>query len=224
MNTDSAEPIYYPVVLNIAGRRCAVIGGGQVALRKVNMLLEAGAKVTVISPNLCPDLIQMAVRGEIHTTDREYRTGDLEKVFVAIAATDNSEINEQVVTEAREGSVLVNVVDDAENSDFIVPSYFRRGSLSIAVSTSGESPALARKIRSILEKEISADYSTLVDIISEVRTELKRQNIIVDSNGWQEALDIEHMFDFLRIGENEKAKFLLLDNLITKQRQTGTQE
>ena len=118
--------------------------------------------------------------------------------------------------------MLVNVVDDAENSDFIVPSYFRRGSLSIAVSTSGESPALARKIRSLLEKEISADYSTLVDIISEVRTELKKQNIIVDSNGWQEALDIEHMLDLLRIGENEKAKSLLLDNLITKQRQTGT--
>jgi len=222
MNTNSAEPIYYPVALNIAGRQCVIIGGGQVALRKVNMLLEAGAEVTVISPNMCPDLIQMAARGEIRTTNREYRTGDLENVFVAIAATDNGETNEQVVTEAREGSVLVNVVDDAENSDFIVPSYFRRGSLSIAVSTSGESPALARKIRSLLEKEISADYSTLVDIISEVRTELKKHNIIVDSNGWQEALDIEHMLDLLRIGENEKAKSLLLDNLITKQRQTGT--
>ena len=222
MNTDSAGPIYYPVALNIAGRRCVIIGGGQVALRKVNMLLEAGAEVTVISPDMCPDLIQMAARGEIRITNREYHTGDLENVFVAIAATDNGETNEQVVTEAREGSVLVNVVDDAENSDFIVPSYFRRGSLSIAVSTSGESPALARKIRSLLEKEISADYSTLVNITSEVRTELKRQNIIVDSNGWQEALDIKHMLDLLRIGENEKAKSLLLDNLITKQRQTGT--
>ena len=222
MNTDSAEPIYYPVALNIAGRQCVIIGGGQVALRKVNMLLEAGAEVTVISPNMCPDLIQMAARGEIRITNREYHTGDLENVFVAIAATDNGETNEQVITEAREGSVLVNVVDDAENSDFIVPSYFRRGSLSIAVSTSGESPALARKIRSLLEKEISADYSTLVNITSEVRTELKRQNIIVDSNGWQEALDVEHMLDLLRIGEKEKAKSLLLDNLITKQRQSGT--
>ena len=222
MKTDSAKPIFYPVALNIAGRQCVVIGGGQVALRKVNMLLEAGAEVTVISPNMCPDLIQMAARGEIHTIHREYHTGDLENVFVAIAATDNGETNEQVVTEAREGSVLVNVVDDAENSDFIVPSYFRRGSLAIAVSTSGKSPALARKIRSQLEKEISADYSTLVDTISEVRTKLKKQNIIVDSNGWQEALDIEHMLDLLRIGENEKAKSLLLDNLITKQRQTGT--
>ncbi len=218
MKTEPKEPIYYPVALNITGRQCAVIGGGQVALRKVDMLLEAGAEVTVISPNLCPDLIQMAARGEIRTTDREYRAGDLENVFVAIAATDSGETNEQVVTEAREESVLVNVVDDAENSDFIVPSYFRRGSIAIAVSTSGKSPALARKIRSLLEKEISADYSTLVDIISEVRTELKRQNIIVGSDGWQEALDIEHMLDLLRIGDNEKAKSFLLNNLIIKQR------
>jgi len=222
MNTDSAKPIYYPVALNIAGRQCVVIGGGQVALRKVHMLLEAGARVTIISPNLCPDLIQMAARGEIRTTNREYRTGDLENVFVAIAATDNGETNEQVVTEAREGATLVNVVDDAENSDFIVPAYFRRGSLSIAVSTSGESPALARKIRSRLEKDIPADYSTLVDITSETRAELKKQNIIIDSNGWQEALDIEHLLDLLRMGENEKAKSLLRDNLITEQRQTGT--
>ncbi|MFC2067408.1 bifunctional precorrin-2 dehydrogenase/sirohydrochlorin ferrochelatase [Chloroflexota bacterium] len=216
MKTDSAEPIYYPVALNIAGRQCAIIGGGEVALRKVNMLLGAGAEVTVISPNMCPDLIQMAVRGKILTINREYRTGDLKNVFVAIAATDNVETNEQVVIEAREGAVLVNVIDDAENSDFIVPSSFRRGSLSITVSTSGKSPALARKIRSQLEKEISADYSTLVDIISEVRSELKKRNIIVDSNNWQEALDIDHMLDLLRIGENEKSKSLLLNNILTK--------
>ena len=216
MNTSSAKPIYYPVALNIAGRQCVIIGGGQVALRKVNMLLEAGAKVTVISPNLCPDLIQMAVRGEIRTTDREYRTGDLENVFIAIAATDNGETNIQVATEAREGSVLVNVVDDAENSDFIVSSYLRRDGLTIAVSTSGQSPALARKIRTRLEQEITEQYGTLTCLIGEVRSEIRREGMKIEDNRWQEALDLDLLLELLKKGQMEKAKAILLSRLKEK--------
>ncbi|MFC1942521.1 bifunctional precorrin-2 dehydrogenase/sirohydrochlorin ferrochelatase [Chloroflexota bacterium] len=220
MKNTPGEPVYYPISLNIKGRRCAVIGGGQVALRKVTMLLEAGAEVTVVSPNLCPELSKMKAGGDINCVEREYQTGDIREFFVIIAATDSSEINEQVVSEARESGILINVVDDAENSDFIVPSYLRRGGLTIAISTSGESPALARKLRSRLENEIGSDYIILLDIIGEVRSELKEQNIIVDGDSWQEALAIEHMLDLVRIGENDKAKSLLISNLMKKQQQT----
>jgi len=217
MKRDQGIP-YYPVFLNVKGKKCVIIGGGQVALRKVNMLLETEAEVTVISPNMCPDLIQMAARGEIRAINREYRTGDLENVFVAIAATDNGETNEQVVAEAREGSVLVNVVDDAENSDFIVPSYFRRGNLSIAVSTGGKSPALARKIRTRLEKEIGDEYALLTSLANEVRAELKQKSIEVGSGGWQEALDLDLLLGLLRKGQKEKAKATLLSELKIKQK------
>ncbi|MEE9366117.1 MAG: bifunctional precorrin-2 dehydrogenase/sirohydrochlorin ferrochelatase [Dehalococcoidales bacterium] len=206
-------PAYYPVFLNIGGRKCVVVGGGQVALRKVKALLEHGADVKIISPDLCPELVQLAGSGEIHSLNREYHTGDLAGAFVAIAATDNIDINRQVVAEARSKAVLINVVDDAENSDFIVPSYLRRGQVTIAVSTAGKSPALARKIRSRLEKELGDEYALLALLINEVRSEVKREGITIDGDGWQEALDLDQLLGLLRRGEREKAKATLLSNL-----------
>ena len=213
MKEESQVSAYYPVFLNISGRKCVVVGGGQVALRKVNVLLEHGADVKVISPDLCPELVQLAGSGEIRSLNREYRTGDLAGAFVAIAATDNIDINRQVVAEARSKAVLTNVVDDAENSDFIVPSYLRRGQVTIAVSTAGKSPALARKIRSTLEKELGEEYALLALLINEVRAEVKREGIKIDGDGWQEALDLDLLLGLLRRGEREKAKATLLSNL-----------
>ncbi len=208
---------YYPVFLNVNGKKCVVVGGGQVALRKVRVLLEHGADVEVIGPGLCPALVRLAESGEIHALTREYQEGDLKNAFVTIAATDNSEINQRVVAEARRRAVLVNVVDDAENSDFIVPSYLRRGTITVAVSTAGKSPALARKIRSKLEKELGNEYALLTNLIGEVRAELKQQKIEVDGDGWQEALDLDLLLDLLRKGEKERAKATLLSNLKRKQ-------
>ena len=208
---------YYPVFLNVKGKKCVVVGGGQVALRKVRVMLEHGADVEVISPDLCPELAKLSASGEIRALGRDYQAGDLKNAFVAIAATDNSEINRRVVAEARRKSVLVNVVDDAENSDFIVPSYLRRGEITIAVSTGGTSPALARKIRSKLEKELGNEYALLVGLIGEVRTEVRQQKIEIDSDGWQEALDLDQLLDLLRKGETERAKAALLRNLKVQQ-------
>ena len=118
---------YYPAYLNVKDRKCVVVGGGQIALRKVVSLLECGAIVEVISPELCPEIAELAAAKEITSLVREYKKGDLEGVFVAIAATDSSIINRQVAAEARERSALVNVVDDASFSDFIAPSIIRRG-------------------------------------------------------------------------------------------------
>ena len=209
---------YYPVFLKVKGRKCTVVGGGEVALRKVRVLLEHGADVEVVSPDLCSELAGLAGRGEIRTLTRKYRTGDLKNTFVAIAATGDGGINRRVVAEARRKKVLVNTVDDAENSDFIVPSYLRRGDLTVAVATGGKSPALARKIRTRLEKEIGEEYKALTDLIGEVRARLKQQKLEVDADGWQEALDLDRLLDLVRQGDKEKARATLLANLKANQR------
>ncbi len=206
-------PTYYPIFMNIGGKKCVVVGGGEVALRKVKTLLEHGASVKVISPDLCSKLGQLAESGEISVLQRSYRAGDLQDAVIAIVATDDSNTNLEVVKEAQRRAVLVNVVDDAESSDFIVPSCMRRGDVTIAISTAGRSPALARKIRTRLEKDFGDEYASLALLIDEVRAEVKRQGIEVDGNAWQEALDLDLLSDLLRRGDNEKAKATLLSNL-----------
>ncbi len=208
----------YPIFLNISGRRCVVVGGGQVALRKVRALLEHKANVKVISPDLCAELGQLAESGEIHVLNREYRAGDLKGVFVAIVATNDSETNLKVAGEARSNAVLVNVVDDAENSSFILPSYLRRGDITIAVSTAGRSPALARKIRIKLEKDFGDEYASLALLIDEVRDEVKRQGMKLNGDAWQEALDLDLLSELVRRGNNEEAKTILLSNLKRQQK------
>ncbi|MFC1995895.1 bifunctional precorrin-2 dehydrogenase/sirohydrochlorin ferrochelatase [Chloroflexota bacterium] len=204
---------YYPVFLNISGKKCVVFGGGQIALRKVRGLLEHGARVAVISPVLCPDLAQLAHSKEIKALHREYRGGDLKGAFVAIAATDNSEINRKVAEEAHMNAILVNVVDDAKKSNFILPSYTRQGDVTIAVSTAGRSPALARKIRAMLEQYLGAEYASLSLLIDEVRTEVTRQGIKVSSDAWQEAIDLDLLVELVRKGDGEKARSILLSHL-----------
>ncbi len=193
-----------------------VVGGGGVALRKVRALLEHGASVEVISPTPCPELIELEGRGEIDILHRQYQLGDLKKALIAIAATDSSHLNQQVVKEARSKATLVNAVDDLESSDFIVPSYLRRGDMTIAVSTAGRSPALARKIRTRLEKELGDEYASLVRLIGEVRAEVRRQKVKASGEDWQEALDLDLILDLLRRGEVEKARAVLLDRLMRK--------
>lgn len=204
---------YYPVFLNISGRRCIVVGGGQVARRKIGTLLEHGANITVISPELCPELDQLAENGEIEVRQQGYREGDLAGAFVVIAATDDGAINQLVVREARERGILINVVDDADNSDFIAPSVVRRGDITIAISTAGRSPALARKLRTKVEEDFSDEYASLVNLVGEVRSEVRQRGIPVDNERWQEALDLDLLIGLLRQGEAEKAKSMLLNNL-----------
>ncbi len=205
---------FYPLSLKISGKRCVVVGGGQVARRKVRALLEHGANVEVISPDPCVELNKLVETGKVKLLRRHYQPGDLQGALIAIAATDNSQINRQVVKEAKDKAVLVNVADDPQNSDFILPSYLRRGALTIAVSTAGVSPALARKIRTRLEKDFGDEYVSLVRLIGEVRAELKRQGVKITGDDWQEALDLDFIINLLKKGEEKKAKAVLLDKLV----------
>lgn len=207
---------YYPIFLDIKGKICIVVGGGEVAERKVRTLLEHGASVTVISPRVSDGLAQLAGQGSIKISLRDYQSGDLEEALVVIAATDNSTVNAEVAREGRERRILTNVVDAPEHSNFIVPSLLRRGDISIAISTNGKSPALARKIRTELEQIFPQEYASLVLMLSEVRQELKRSNVHIDSDAWQESLNLELFLNMLKKGEFEQAKKKLLSDLQSK--------
>ncbi len=215
MKRDEPASTYYPILLNIQGRKCLVVGGGPVALRKVKALLEHGANVEIVSPTFCPELNQLATDGAIRAIQRDYKSEDLQHTFIAIAATDDAKTNERVAAEAKRRGVLVNVVDDPKNSDFIVPSYLKRGDVIIAVSTSGRSPALARKIRSELENDFKAEYEQLAVVADEVRSELKQQGITVSSDAWQEVLSLNSLMELLRQGKNQEAKEIMLTRLKT---------
>ena len=170
---------YYPVFLDLKGKKCILIGGGSVALRKVNMLLDHDAQVEVVSPEFCDELESLVKSGVIKAERRNYRSGDLEGKFIVIAATDNRETNEQIAAEANQKGILINVVDTPDLCNFIIPSYVRRGDVTLAISTNGKSPALARKIRTKLEKQFGEEYAQLVEIMGEVRSELMKQGIEV---------------------------------------------
>jgi siroheme synthase-like protein len=213
MKRDERASPYYPISLNIQGRKCLVVGGGQVALRKVKTLLEHNANVEVVSPLLCPELNQLATDGAIRTIKRDYKPEDLHHAFISIVATDNVKTNERVVSEARRRGILVNVVDDPKNSDFIVPSYLKRGDITIAVSTSGRSPALARKIRSELERNFRTEYEHLAVVADEVRSNLKQQGVTASSDAWQEILGLNSLMELLRQGKNREAKEIMLARL-----------
>jgi siroheme synthase-like protein len=204
---------YYPVFLSIRGKRCVVIGGGVVALRKVRALLDYGAKVTVVSPTLHPDLAQLAEAGRIGSIRREFKPGDLAGAAIAIAATDERAINQKVSHEARDRGVLVNVVDSSEQSDFIIPSFFRRGDLTIAVSTAGMSPALARKIRTKLEGLLGEELALVLSIIGDVRSGLQQRGIGVTADAWQEALDLDLLIGLVQEGRPEEARDILRTRL-----------
>lgn len=180
---------YYPIFLDLTGRSCLVIGGGAVATRKVKGLLEAGARVTVVSPNLTPLLAQLRQEERFQHVAREYREGDLEGFEVCMVATDDGAVNAQVAQEGRRRRVWVNASDDPANCDFILPSVFRRGDVVIAASTGGSSPALARRLREELEAFLGDDYAPLADLLREVRAELREKRIAVEPEVWQRAID-----------------------------------
>jgi len=153
-------------------RQTVVVGGGHVAARKVEGLLAAGAQIKVISPILIPELQTLAASGAITFISRTYQNGDLEGAYLAIAATDETTVNHAVWAEALKQGCLVNVVDDPEHSTFIMPAVFQRGEMSVAISTGGSSPALARRLRERLEGIIGPEYGTLTGLLAELRPEL----------------------------------------------------
>lgn len=164
---------YYTICLvELPKRQTIVIGGGSVAARKVEGLLTAGAQVKIISPAITLELQQRAEEGEVVVLPRPYQDGDLEGAYLVIAATDDTAVNQAVWQESQKRGCLINVVDDPQHSNFILPAVVQRGELSIAISTGGNSPALARRMRERLEKLIGPEYGVLAELMGELRPEL----------------------------------------------------
>jgi siroheme synthase-like protein len=161
----------FPIFVDLEDRPCVVIGGGEVAARKVRSLLDAGARVTVIAPETCPEMRELL--DQVRLESRTYRRGDLAGSALAFAATDDAATNASVYEEAMELGILVNVVDDPQHCSFLVPSKVERGPILIAISTQGASPALARHLRERLEVAVPPAYGQLAELLGRLRAEVK---------------------------------------------------
>ncbi len=163
---------YYPVYLDLRGRTCVVVGGGEVAERKSGSLIIAGAHLVVVSPDLTHSLQDLAEQGKLIHRKKNFEANDLRGAFLAVAATDDPVVNGAVAEACREEGVLVNVATSPEAGTFIVPSVVERGDLLIAVSTCGDSPALARRVRQDLEKSYGPEYGVFLEKMSVLRRRL----------------------------------------------------
>ena len=163
------ETPFYMACLKLTGRRCLVVGGGEVGLEKVEGLLACDGEVTLVAPEAVPELRALAGEGSIRWERREYRSSDLDRTFIAIAATGDTDVNIRVWEEAEERAMLVNVVDVPPLCNFILPAIVRTGPLAIAISTAGASPALAKRIKAEIAEEYGEPYARLAEILNDVR-------------------------------------------------------
>ncbi len=198
---------YYPIYLDISNKRCTVIGGGEVAARKAQRLLECGARVTVVAAKLAPEMEALKAARRIEHVESDYREEALEKAFLVIGATNSAAVNEQVYRDARAKGVLVNVVDDPQLCDFILPSLVERGDLSIAVSTGGKSPALARKMREEIEKSYGPEYDAFVRVMGVLRERVLRRGDSPEANRQVfESVVQSDVLERIRRGDREGAR------------------
>ena len=193
---------FYPVNLKLENSLCLVVGGGRVALRKTRGLLEAGAMVRIISPELVPELSRLAGKGAVEWFERPFAEGDLEGVLLVFAATNDRTVQILIETEATKYRVLLNSADAPGQSDFHVPAHFRRGPMIVSVSTGGGSPALAKKLRKQLEQIIVPGYQAVVELMG-----LIRESVIAHSGDHEVSGDI-----FRRLLMGNLVKFVLEEN------------
>lgn len=197
----------YPVYIDLTNKKCLVIGGGKVAERKIDHLLDYGCSIRVVSPQVERNIELWADQELIELYRREFQAHDIADNFMVFVATDNYQINEKVSKICRDRGIMVNAVDDPPNCDFYVPSILKRNSLVLAISTGGKSPAFARRLRGELEEIITPEYGEFVDILGEQRDVIKEhiKDIEIRKKIFEE-LVYSDILDLLKAGEKEKAK------------------
>jgi len=207
----------YPIYLDLQNKKCVVVGGGEVAQRKVLSLLECSAKVVVVSPEVTVKLSELVKNSQITWYAREFEPNDLNNAFLVYAATDKPSINSDVSTSAHDyGISLVNVVDTPAECTFITPSIVARSDLIISISTNGKSPALAKKIRQQLEEQYGPEYGDFLDILGEMRrvamdiipTQKQRQQV------FEAIINDSEIFDLVRAGKKEEARELAIQIVV----------
>ena len=207
-------PRYYPAFIDVRGRDCVVIGGGDLGEEKVVKLLECDASVVVVSSEVTDKVRELAEGGAVEWIRRDYEYGDLERAFIAIANTGNARHRQAYLRRRlKERNVILNVVDVTHLCTFIAPSVARRGEVTVATSTGGASPALARTFREKLESSRILEYADLAPVLSDARAELRRKGLRVPPDHWQACIT-EELLDTVQAGRSDKAFDLLMEGLL----------
>lgn len=200
---------YYPVFWDINGKKCVVVGGGEVAARKIERLLDCGAKVSVVSPDLNPELDDLKKEKRIEHVVAEYAAEYLGGATLVIGATDNETINAAISSDAKTRGIPVNIVDDPQKCDFILPSLVERGDLTIACGTGGTSPALARMLREELEAVYGEEYATLLNILGQLRGRMEKNAGV--GRKWFDQLMAAGLLTAIRKKDEGKVKQIVFD-------------
>jgi precorrin-2 dehydrogenase / sirohydrochlorin ferrochelatase len=191
----------YPVNLVVDGRRCLVVGGGRVALHKVRGLVEAGAAVTVVAPEIDPAIAALGAA----TEQRAYRRGEVGGYRLVVAATGDRVVNQLVYDDAEAAGVWINSADDPERCTVVLPARIRRGRLTVTVSTGGHSPAVASWLRDRLEADLGPEYDQLIGLLSEERRRVREEGVSTEDLDWRSALD-SGILELVRAGRLEAAR------------------
>lgn len=200
---------YYPIFLDISGKKCVVVGGGDVAARKVKRLFDCGAKVFVVSPELAPELRALKEMNAIKYIAGEYNVQHIEGAVLIIGATDDDKINKAISDDARRLGIPVNIVDDPQKCDFILPSIVERGDLTIACSTGGNSPALARHLREELAAVYGIEYGTLLKLLGQLREKMEKNAGV--GKLWFDQLMTQGLMEAIRQKDDNKVKKIIHD-------------
>ncbi len=200
---------YYPAFIDVRERPCVVLGGGEVAWRKVVDLLRAGATVTVVAPRLCLELQRLAHHNRVRAVRRAYQCGDLAEAFLAVDASGNAAVNRAAFAEAQSNRVLINVVDRPRRCSFIAPAVVHRDPLMIAISTSGATPYVCSELRMQLERLVGPEWGPFVDLVGRIRRALRanRTPSKVQALIYRELID-SRILELLRLGCNHEAQSL----------------
>ena len=205
----ATTPTPYPVNLLLAGQPVLVVGGGPVAARKVEVLLRAGARVTVVAPAAAASIVE---RPEVTWLRRRYQPSEADTYRLVVTATNDPAVNARVAADCEAANVFVNSADDPANCTFTLPSVARRGDMQVSVSTGGRSPALARWLRQRIERELDSGYETLLDLLAEARAEARNTFGSSEVAGWNTALD-DGLLGLVRVGRTDEARTLLRRHL-----------
>lgn len=195
---------YYPIFLDIRDKKCVIVGGGEVAARKAERLLDCGAKVFVISPKLSPEIAALKEKNMICHIAAQYAGDLINEAALIIGATDDEETNAQISRDARSKGIPVNIVDDPQKCDFILPAVVQRGDLTITIGTGGKSPALARHLREELEAKYGPEFEIFLNVLGGLRVKMAKNAGV--GKDWFDALIRAGILESIKDKDIKKVK------------------
>jgi siroheme synthase-like protein len=195
----------YPVNLLVTDRRCVVVGAGRIAARKIEALLDAGAHVTVVAPDVGETVRAWATEDRIELVERPFTEADVEGAWLVITATDDPEVNRAVFVAGEARRIFVNSADDPANCSFTLMSVVRRGDIVVSIGTNGRSPALATFLKDHVRDEMGPEYETLLELLSEAREEMRSGGRSSEDADWRAAID-SGILELIREGRESEAR------------------